>query len=274
MKDFANLEKNLGYEFKDKALLKEALTHKSTVSFAKFNKNSSQKETKNSAKNENDLTKNSAQNETNAKNSSQNKTAPKPPKIHSRNNERLEFLGDAVLDLIVGEFLFFKFAHRSEGELSKLRAALVNEKSFAKIALNLELGKYIFMSNAEENNDGRNKPSILSDALESVIAAIYLEAGFERAKSVALSLLEANFPHIDEAHLIKDYKTKLQEYTQATLAQAPEYETLRAFGPDHKKCFEVALKLGGKEFARATANSKKEAQQMAAKITLERLNFG
>ena len=274
MKDFANLEKNLGYEFKDKALLKEALTHKSTVSFAKFNKNSSQKETKNSAKNENDLTKNSAQNETNAKNSSQNKTAPKPPKIHSRNNERLEFLGDAVLDLIVGEFLFFKFAHHSEGELSKLRAALVNEKSFAKIALNLELGKYIFMSNAEENNDGRNKPSILSDALESVIAAIYLEAGFERAKGVVLSLLEANFPHIDEAHLIKDYKTKLQEYTQATLAQAPEYETLRAFGPDHKKCFEVALKLGGKEFARATANSKKEAQQMAAKITLERLNFG
>ena len=284
MKDFANLEKNLGYEFKDKALLKEALTHKSTVSFAKFNKNSSQKETKNSAKNEKDLTKNSAQNETSAKNSSQNKsaefspsqnkTAPKPPKIHSRNNERLEFLGDAVLDLIVGEFLFFKFAHHSEGELSKLRAALVNEKSFAKIALNLELGKYIFMSNAEENNDGRNKPSILSDALESVIAAIYLEAGFERAKGVALSLLEANFPHIDEAHLIKDYKTKLQEYTQATLAQAPEYETLRAFGPDHKKCFEVALKLGGKEFARATANSKKEAQQMAAKITLERLNFG
>lgn len=284
MKDFANLEKNLGYEFKDKALLKEALTHKSTVSFAKFNKNSSQKETKNSAKNENNLTKNSAQNETSAKNSSQNKsaefspsqnkTASKTPKIHSRNNERLEFLGDAVLDLIVGEFLFFKFAHHSEGELSKLRAALVNEKSFAKIALNLELGKYIFMSNAEENNDGRNKPSILSDALESVIAAIYLEAGFERAKGVALSLLEANFPHIDEAHLIKDYKTKLQEYTQATLAQAPEYETLRAFGPDHKKCFEVALKLGGKEFARATANSKKEAQQMAAKITLERLNFG
>ena len=295
MKDFANLEKNLGYEFKDKALLKEALTHKSTVSFAKFNKSSSQKETKNSAKNESDLTKNStqnekdltknsAQNETSAKNLSenksaefsptQNKTAPKPPKIHSRNNERLEFLGDAVLDLIVGEFLFFKFAHHSEGELSKLRAALVNEKSFAKIALNLELGKYIFMSNAEENNDGRNKPSILSDALESVIAAIYLEAGFERAKSVVLSLLEANFPHIDEAHLIKDYKTKLQEYTQATLAQAPEYETLRAFGPDHKKCFEVALKLDGKEFARATANSKKEAQQMAAKITLERLNFG
>ena len=221
MKDFANLEKNLGYEFKDKGLLSEALTHKS---------------------------------------------AKKP-----YNNERLEFLGDAVLDLIVGEFLFLRFAKHSEGELSKLRAALVNEKSFAKISLNLELGKYIFMSNAEQNNDGRSKPSILSDALESLIAAIYLEAGFERAKSVALSLLEANFPHIDAAHLVRDYKTKLQEFTQSAMAQAPEYETLRAFGPDHKKQFEIALKLDGKEFARAVAGSKKEAQQRAAQITLEKL---
>ena len=154
---------------------------------------------------------------------------------------------------------------------TKLRAALVNEKSFAQISLNLELGKYIFMSNAEQNNDGRSKPSILSDALESLIAAIYLEAGFERAKSVALSLLETNFPHIDAAHLVKDYKTKLQEFTQSAMAQAPEYETLRAFGPDHKKQFEIALKLDGKEFARAVAGSKKEAQQRAAQITLEKL---
>lgn len=323
MKDFSKLERNLGYKFKDKALLKEALTHKSSV---KYMERASEKFTdlhldvrdfgENGgdlrAKTEQKLQKNSRILDKNVKQNSQNNTktpknsrfssdkneqdlseispkilsknppqklaktlkTPKNSRFYHTNNERLEFLGDAVLDLIVGEFLFFKFAHHSEGELSKLRAALVNEKSFAKIALNLELGKYIFMSNAEENNDGRNKPSILSDALESVIAAIYLEAGFEQAKSVALSLLEANFPHIDEAHLIKDYKTKLQEYTQATLAQAPEYETLRAFGPDHKKCFEVALKLDGKEFARATANSKKEAQQMAAKITLERLNFG
>ena len=194
------------------------------------------------------------------------KSAKKP-----YNNERLEFLGDAVFDLIVGEFLFFKFQKHSEGELSKLRAALVSEKSFAKIALNLELGKYIFMSNAEENNDGRTKPSILSDALEALIAAIYLEAGFEAAKRTALSLFEANFPHIDALHLVKDYKTKLQEFTQSAMAQAPEYETLRAFGPDHKKQFEIALKLDGKEFARATAGSKKEAQQMAAQITLEKL---
>ena len=221
MKDWTALQNNLGYHFKKKELLCEALTHKS---------------------------------------------AKKP-----YNNERLEFLGDAVFDLIVGEFLFFKFQKHSEGELSKLRAALVSEKSFAKIALNLELGKYIFMSNAEENNDGRTKPSILSDALEALIAALYLEAGFKKAKSIVLSLLETNFPHIDALHLIKDYKTKLQEFTQSSMAQAPEYETLRAFGPDHKKQFEIALKLDKKEFARAVAGSKKEAQQMAAKITLEKL---
>ena len=223
MKNHAILEKNLGYKFRDKALLRRALTHKS--------------------------------------------------KMRCESNERLEFLGDAVLDLIVSDFLFANFAGADEGELSRMRAALVNEKSLAKIALNLGLGEHIFMSNAEENNDGRNKPSLLSDTLESLIAAIYLESGFERAKSAVLSLLNANYPHIDAAHLAKDYKTRLQEYTQAILAQAPEYETLRAFGPDHKKLFEIALKLDGKEFARATAGSKKEAQQMAAKITLEKLKF-
>ncbi|TEY03022.1 ribonuclease III [Campylobacter sp. US33a] len=185
-------------------------------------------------------------------------------------NERLEFLGDAVLDLVVGEYLFHKFKHDAEGDLSKLRAALVNEKSFAKIALDLNLGDFLFMSLAEENNGGRAKPSILSDALEAIIGAIHLESGFEKAKQIALYLVEKNYPQIDAKNLIKDYKTKLQEITQGSMGQTPEYETLRAFGPDHQKQFEIALKLEGKEIARAIANSKKEAQQMAAKITLEK----
>lgn len=189
----------------------------------------------------------------------------------SYNNERLEFLGDAVLDLVVGEFLFFKFQNDAEGDLSKLRAALVNEKSFAKIALYLNLGKFLFMSMAEENNGGRSKPSILSDALEAIVGAIFLESGFIRAKEIALALIEKNFPKIDSANLIKDYKTKLQEITQGKMGQTPEYELIRAFGPDHLKEFEIALKLEGKEMARAIAKSKKEAQQMAAKITLEKL---
>lgn len=221
MQKFKILEEKLNYHFKDKALLTQALTHKSL----------------------------------------------KKP----YNNERLEFLGDAVLDLIVGEFLFHKFKTNAEGDLSKLRAALVNEKSFAKLAEFLNLGEFIFMSVAEENNGGRTKPSILSDALEALIGALYLESGFLEAKKVALRLIEENFPRIDAKNLIKDYKTKLQEITQAKLAQTPEYELLRAFGPDHKKSFEIALKLEGKEVARAIAKSKKEAQQLAAKLTLEKL---
>ncbi|HEE9603131.1 TPA: ribonuclease III, partial [Campylobacter coli] len=148
------------------------------------------------------------------------------------NNERLEFLGDAVLDLVVGEYLFHKFAKDAEGDLSKLRAALVNEKSFAKIANSLNLGDFIFMSAAEENNGGKEKPSILSDALEAIMGAIHLEAGFDFARNIALKLIEKNFPQIDAKNLIKDYKTKLQEITQAKLGQTPQYETVRAFGPD------------------------------------------
>ncbi|EEA8807852.1 ribonuclease III [Campylobacter upsaliensis] len=187
------------------------------------------------------------------------------------NNERLEFLGDAVLDLVVGEFLFHKFKNEAEGDLSKLRAALVNEKSFAKIATSLNLGDFIFMSIAEQNNGGKTKPSILSDAFEALIGALHLEAGFIKAKEIALRLIEENFPNIDAKSLFKDYKTKLQEITQAKMGLTPEYETLRSFGPDHQKSFEIALNLEGKEMARAIASSKKEAQQMAAKLTLEKL---
>lgn len=189
------------------------------------------------------------------------------------NNERLEFLGDAVLDLIVGEFLFHKFKNENEGNLSKLRAALVNEKSFAKLANSLNLGKFIFLSNSEENNGGREKPSILSDAFEAVIGAIHLEAGFNTALNIALNLLTKFYKDINANDLIKDYKTKLQEYTQAYMAQTPKYQTLRAFGPDHKKQFEISLELNDKEISRAISTSKKEAQQIAAKIALEKLGI-
>ncbi|EAJ0335126.1 ribonuclease III [Campylobacter lari] len=187
------------------------------------------------------------------------------------NNERLEFLGDAVMDLVVGEFLFFKFQKDSEGNLSKLRAALVNEKSFATLAQKLDLGACIFMSIAEENNDGRNKPSILSDAFEALMGALYLEIGFEKTKNIALNLLNEVYPHIDTQSLFKDYKTRLQEITQANMAGTPEYVVMKAFGPDHKKQFEIAVKIQGIEVARSTAGSKKEAQQQCAKIALEKL---
>ncbi len=187
------------------------------------------------------------------------------------NNERLEFLGDAVLDLIVGEYLFSKFPNSNEGILSKIRASLVNESGFTLLARAINLGEYIYLSAAEENNNGRNKPSLLSNAFEAVIGAIYLEAGLEKAKDISIALLEEAHPKIDLDSLSKDYKTALQELTQATHGVTPNYELLGASGPDHKKEFEIAVTLNDETIATAKGKSKKEAQQKAAQIALEAL---
>ncbi len=187
------------------------------------------------------------------------------------NNERLEFLGDAVLDLIVGEFLFHKFPASDEGILSKIRASLVNESGFTMLAQKLDLGNFIYLSPAEENNGGRKKPSLLSNAFEAVIGAIYLEGGLEIVRDIAERLLEETHHKIDLQSLSKDYKTALQELTQATHGVTPTYELLRSFGPDHKKEFEIAIILDNKTIATAQGKSKKEAQQKAAYIALEKL---
>jgi len=216
-----DLQKSLGYQFKDEKLITEALTHRS------YSKNF--------------------------------------------NNERLEYLGDAVLDLIVGEYLYHLFPEAEEGILSKLRAALVNEDAFTKLAKRLNLGKYLFLSPAEENNGGREKPSILSSAFEAIIGALYLEAGFDKAKEIALKLIKEEYPTITPDELLKDYKTTLQEITQAHFGVVPEYKLLSAKGPDHKKEFEIGVFINDKEYARAKGRSKKAAQQEGAKLTIERL---
>ena len=185
------------------------------------------------------------------------------------NNERLEFLGDAVLDLIVGEYLYHEFKEVAEGELSKLRASLVNEKSFEKLARLLHLGEYIYISLAEENNSGREKSSLLSNAFEAIIGALYLEAGLEKARALAIALLEEAYPKIDMDAIFRDHKTTLQELTQAHFGMTPEYRLVRSFGPDHKKEFEIAVSVRGNDLAVASGKSKKEAQQKAAMIALE-----
>ncbi|NOX14974.1 MAG: ribonuclease III [Epsilonproteobacteria bacterium] len=216
------LQKRLDYQFKDKNLIIEALTHKSY----------------------------------------------KKP----YNNERLEFLGDAVMDLIVGEYLYHKFPNVAEGELSKLRASLVNEKGFKKLADILNLGDHIFISLAEENNKGREKSSLLSNAFESIMGALYLEAGLKKVQQVSIHLLESAYPIIDMNAIFRDYKTTLQELTQANFGETPEYKLLRTFGPDHMKEFEIAVVIQGKEISKARGKSKKEAQQESAKLALEILN--
>ncbi|NEW61130.1 ribonuclease III [Sulfurovum sp. bin170] len=187
------------------------------------------------------------------------------------NNERLEFLGDAVLDLIVGEYLFNKFPKENEGLLSKIRASLVNEKGFAKLALDINLGKCLLISSAEENNCGRTKPSLLSNAFEAIIGAIYLESDLQTASRVAVDLIEDGYETIDLNSLSKDFKTTLQELTQAEFGETPTYKMVRAFGPDHKKEFEISIELQHKVIATAIGRSKKEAQQKSAEIALKKL---
>ncbi|SFV60303.1 Ribonuclease III [hydrothermal vent metagenome] len=187
------------------------------------------------------------------------------------NNERLEFLGDAVLDLIVGEYLFNKFPKENEGLLSKIRASLVNERGFAKLARDINLGDCLLISSAEENNHGRTKPSLLSNAFEAIIGAIYLESGLESASKIAIELIESGYETIDLNSLSKDFKTTLQELTQAEFGETPTYKMIRAFGPDHKKEFEISIELQHRVVATAIGRSKKEAQQKAAEIALKKL---
>jgi ribonuclease-3 len=187
------------------------------------------------------------------------------------NNERLEFLGDAVLDLIVGEYLFSKFPNEDEGVLSKIRASLVNEKGFTKLANRINLGESLLISSAEENNDGRTKPSLLSNAFEAIIGAIYLESGLQISSEITIKLIESTYKSIDLNSLSKDFKTTLQELTQADFGETPTYKLVRSFGPDHKKEFEIAVELQNRVIASALGKSKKEAQQKVAEIALKKL---
>jgi ribonuclease III len=188
------------------------------------------------------------------------------------NNERLEFLGDAVLDLVVGEYLYKKFPKFDEGDLSKMRASLVNEDGFTLLANHLHLGEYIYLSNAEENNNGRNKSSLLANAFEAVMGAIYLESGLETVRNITVEFLELVHEDISLDSLFKDYKTSLQELTQAHFGITPDYQLIASHGPDHKKEFEVAAFIDGKRYASALGKSKKQAQQEAAKIALDILS--
>lgn len=187
------------------------------------------------------------------------------------NNERLEFLGDAVLDLVIGEYLFTRFPKFDEGKLSKMRASLVNEEGFTRMAEHINLGEFIFLSNAEENNNGREKPSLLSNAFEAVMGAIYLQVGLSHVEALMHRYLEEIYPVIDMTTLFKDFKTTLQELTQAEFGVTPDYRLVGTAGPDHKKEFEIAVYIQDKIYASAKGKSKKVAQQEAAFIALELL---
>lgn len=183
-------------------------------------------------------------------------------------NERLEFLGDAVLDLIISHLIMEKFSTLPEGDMSKLRASLVNEGSLAIAAEEFGLSRYLLLGHGEELSGGRKKPSILADAFEAVIAAIYIDGGFEEA----FGIVSGHFSKLlTKSDLYIDYKTRLQELTQERLKCMPEYKLTSASGPDHARTFEVELKIGGKLHGTGKGKTKKEAEQKAAKEALERL---
>jgi ribonuclease-3 len=196
--------------------------------------------------------------------------------VHERrepvhHNERLEFLGDAVLGLVISDYCYAQFADRSEGELSKLRASLVNEHNLARIARRLELGRYLLMGRGEELTGGRTKSSLLADTLEAVLAAIYLDGSLAEVYRVVQRCFQDELATVLSTGL-KDYKSELQEYTQEKFGCVPSYIVVRESGPDHEKTFEVELVIRGRLQGVGVGKSKKEAEQAAARQVLEAFN--
>jgi ribonuclease III len=191
----------------------------------------------------------------------------------SQHNERREFLGDAVLGLVIGDCLYGKFADLAEGELSKLRAFLVNEGNLARIARRLELGSYLRVGRGEELTGGRAKASLLADTLEAVLAAIYLDSSLAEVYQVVLRCFQKDLETILQAGY-RDFKSELQEYTQEKFGRVPTYVVVREHGPAHEKVFEIKLTIGGQLQALGVGRSKKEAEQEAARKVLETLSEG
>ena len=212
------LQQEIGYEFKNPDLLREAVTHKSYAA------------------------------EWNVK----------------YDNQRLEFFGDAVVELVLTKHLYFRYPDLQEGDLTKIRSALVNQDSLALFARSIELGKYLQFGRGEIDSHGGERDSTVSDAFEALTAAIYLDGGYIAAENFILKIFERNIPNpLNMLHTLNPNGI-LQEYTQAECGKTPVYQVLRVSGPQHEPCFEVAVFLGGEQLGTGTAQNRKNAEQAAA----------
>ena len=220
-----DLEKAIGYHFRDLSLLQNALAHSSYANERWHNSLMS--------------------------------------------NERLEFLGDSVLGMLVANYLYRTFPNRPEGELTRMRADMVCERTLARVAGQLELGKHLLLGKGEEQGGGRSRDSILADAVESVIAACYLDGGMEAAKAFVEKFILVTVP--TQKMNNADYKTALQELVQQKKNQTLSYRLVGESGPDHDKKFEVELTLNGTVVGTGTGSSKKRAEQQAAQAALNKL---
>lgn len=224
--NFAKFEKDMGFSFKDKSLLKQAFTHRSYIN--------------------------------------ENKG------IGFSHNERLEFLGDAVLELVMTEFLFKEFPDKQEGELTSYRAALVNTVTISKIASDIGMNEYLLLSKGEFKDIGRARQVILANTFEAMIGAIYIDSGYDEAKNFISKNLSNKITTIIEKSLWKDPKSLLQEKAQEFMSITPNYKTLSESGPDHNKLFTVGLYLGDDVVSEGKGHSKQEAQEDAARIALKK----
>ncbi len=221
------LEKKIGYTYKNISYLENALTHSSYANEAKHG---------------------------------------------TKSNERLEFLGDAVLSMVVSDYIYKNCPGLPEGELSKLRASLVCEKSLCRFAKTLGVGKHLKLSHGEHNLKGNERPSILADAFEAIIASIYLDGGMEQARKFILSFVEPEIKN-PKPKAFKDYKTTLQEIIQKNPEEHLSYVLTGEQGPDHDKHFFVEVHLNSNVIGKGGGRSKKEAEQQAAREALELMGY-
>jgi len=224
--EYAALQNQLGYTFKDAALLRVALTHPSVA---------------------------------------HEQGAP------VQHNQRLEFLGDAVLQLVLTRELYEKFPAFGEGPLTKARAKLVNRRALAEHGRQLEIGEFLILSRGEELQGGRQRPSALADAFEAVVGAIFLDGGFDAAREFILRRFREAFDGLHVIPILENPKGELQELLQAESSEPPEYRVVSATGPDHDRMFECTVHHGGIELARGWGKSKKDAESEAALAALKSL---
>ncbi len=186
-------------------------------------------------------------------------------------NERLEYLGDSVLALVVNEYLFSHFEDYTEGNMAKIKSAVVSETTLCRVARQLNLGSYILMGKGEEQSGGRERPSILANTLEAVIGSIYLDSGLKPSRNFVLKLLKSEIEMIDTLSYLRDPKTTLQEYVQKYYKERPQYLVVEERGPDHKKEFVIRLIIKGKVITTGEGTSKRKAEMEAAASALKKI---
>ncbi len=189
-------------------------------------------------------------------------------KDKASHNERLEFLGDSVLNVIISDFLFRQYRHLSEGNLTRLRAMIVAEPSLAYCGRQIKIGRYLLLGKGEENTGGRDKDSIIADAVEALIGAVYMDSDFENSKAFVLKLFNDIIDKALAGQFQRDYKTELQELLQSRSSERITYEAISEIGPDHDKVFKTRVMLGNKILGVGKGRSKKAAEQSAAKEAL------